>query len=164
MVSAIHRRSSLVVFMLSLLAAGCVPLQTAQRHERYPRRPPPRAERVVVDRAVRGQIARDATHYVRRLDRALRLNRRQERRIKQLLADRAYDRVRRTRARNWERAYPFPRTERSATRAIRDWWKKTDRQILRVLNRRQRTYYRDLVRNRYDHRRNRPRGHHRGNG
>jgi hypothetical protein len=112
-----------------------------------------------VDRAVRGQIARDADRYVRRLDRALRLDRRQERRIKQILSERTYDRVRRTRARDWERAYPFPRSERRATR---DWWDRTDRKIARVLDRRQRARYRALVYDRYDRRGHRPRGSVRG--
>ena len=157
MLSAIYCRSILVLFALSLLAAGCVPLQPTQRSERYPRRPPPRTERVAVDRAVRGQIARDADRYVRSLDRALRLDRRQEQRIARILSERTYDLVRHTRARDWERAYPFPRSERRATR---DWWNRTDRRIARVLDRRQRARYEALVYDRYD--RHRPRGSVRG--
>lgn len=152
MLSVFSRRPILFLFALGLVATGCVPIHSTQRSDRYPRRPPTRVERVAVDRAVRARIARDADRYVRRLDRVLRLNRRQEQRIHRLLAERAYDRVRRTRARNWERAYPFPRSERRATR---DWWAKTDRRIARVLNRRQRARYADLFYDRYDHRRDR---------
>lgn len=159
MPSRAYRRPVLFLFVFSLLSAGCVPIGTTQRSERYPRRPPARIEHGVVDRAFRGRIARDADQYVRRLDRVLRLNRRQERRIHQILSDRAYDRIRRVRARDWERVYPFPRSERRATR---DWWEQTDRRIARVLNRRQRARYADLVIDRYDYRRNRPRGHQRG--
>jgi hypothetical protein len=159
MPSAIYRRPVLLVFVLSLLAAGCIPIQSTQRDDRYPRRPPARIDNVVVDRAFRGRIAHDAPRYGRRLDRVLRLNRRQEQRIHRILSERAYDRVRHARARDWERVYPFPRSERRATR---DWWIRTDRRIARELNRRQRARYADLFYDRYDRRRDRPRGHHRG--
>ena len=158
MLSAIHRHPLLFLLTLGFVMAGCVPIHTTQRDDRYPRRPPARIDNVVVDRAFRGRIAHDADRYVRRLDRMLRLNRRQEQRIHRILSERTYERVRRTRARDWERVYPFPRSERRATR---DWWVQTDRRIARVLNRRQRARYADLFYDRYD-RRDRPRGHHRG--
>ncbi|MDX1530794.1 MAG: hypothetical protein R3362_04645, partial [Rhodothermales bacterium] len=55
--------------------------------------------------------------------------------------------------------------------AVRRWWSRTDREIERVLDRRQRRVYRDLVHDRYErrgrydhrgrdgHRGRRPRGH-----
>ena len=147
-------RPLLFVLGFGLLAAGCMPLgiSTRSSDSRYPdsRRAPSRTEAAVYTR-----VANDAGRYVRDLDRALRLDRRQERRLHDLLTDRAYDRVRRTHARDRNRAYPFPR--RAGDRFNRSWWRSTDRQVERVLDRRQQRIYRDLVRD------DRGRGH-RGRG
>lgn len=160
-------RPLLFVLGFGLLAAGCMPLgfPTRSSDSRYPdsRRAPSRTEA-----AVYARVSNDADRYVRGLDRALRLDRRQERRLHDLLTDRAYDRVRRTHARDRNRAYPFPR--RAGDRYNRSWWRSTDRQIERVLDRRQKRVHRDLVRGRDDRghgnrgRGNRGRGHLPGRG
>ena len=135
--------SILLLVGASLLAAGCVPIgtQTTRNDRRYPdtRRTSTRAERVIYSR-----VSQDANRYVRSLDRALRLDRRQEQRITQLLTDRAYDRVRRVRSRDRDRAYPFPR--RAAERSTQAWWRDADRRIERELDRRQRRVYKDIIR------------------
>lgn len=141
--TALRPRLTLSLLLLvggSLLASGCVPLGTQTRRDdrRYPDpRRTTRGEAVIYTR-----ISQDANRYVRSLDRTLRLNRRQEQRISQLLADRAYDQVRRTRAR--ERAYPFPR--RAADRATEKWWRSADKRIARELNRQQKRVYKDIAR------------------
>ena len=137
--------SLLLLFGASLVAAGCVPLgvenpRTDRRYPdaRYPdTRRSTRTERVIYSRA-----SSDANRYVRSIDRRLRLDRRQEERISRLLADRAYDQVRRTNAR--DRAYPFPR--RAADRATEKWWRDADRRIERELNRQQKRVYKDMTR------------------
>lgn len=141
MSATISRTSFLLLFAFGLLAAGCLPTNTV-RHDR--RVPEGRHASHRTDRRANAQLARDARHHVRELDRVLRLDRRQERRIEHLLTDRASDRLRRTRARDWQRANPFPR--RFDDRATRDWWHHTDKRIERELDRRQRRVYRDLVR------------------
>lgn len=153
--STIHRRTAYLLLTFVLLAAGCVPTE-ATRHDR--RHPGPHRTSSRAERTMRVRIARDADRYVRELDRHLRLNARQEQRLAHVLADRAYDRVHRTRARDRDRAYPFPR--RHNDRYTRDWWHQMDRSIERALSHRQRAVYRDLVRDRYE--RGRPRGNARG--
>lgn len=149
--------SLLLLVGISLIAAGCVPLgtQTTRNDRRYPdtRGTSTRAERVIYSR-----VSQDANRYVRSLDRALRLNRQQEDRITRLLADRAYDQVRRSRDRN--RAYPFPR--RADDRATEKWWRDADKRIERELNRQQKRVYKDMTRQyeRSARRDNRDRGRH----
>ncbi len=143
-------RYLLVLCGFGLLAAGCAPVGTTVRHDR--RAPAHRpSDRPVSHRADRayGRLEHDARRHVRALDRALHLDRRQERRIERLLAERAADYLRRARPRDWDRANPFPR--RYGERATRAWWHGTDRRIERELNPRQRHAYRSLVR-RAEHR------------
>lgn len=155
-------RLALLLFVgAGALATGCTPTGAARYPDsrrpdaRYPdtRRYPdarryPDTRRAPGTRgsraAVYTRVAGDADRYVRTLDRQLRLDRQQERRIHNLLTDRAYDRVARKSSRDRERYYPFPR--RAEDRRNSDWWRSTDRQIERVLNRRQRQAYRDVVR------------------
>lgn len=135
----------LVLFLLAGLAGGCATLDDLYREvERYPdtvygdRRDDRRS-----DRAVR----RDVQNYVRAVDRAVRLDRSEERRLTDLLEDRTYRHLDRDDRRS---AYPFPRSSR-ASRAVAGWWKGTDRAIERMLSRRQREEYRRFTR-RYDDR------------
>ena len=163
-------RLALLVFVAAgALAAGCTPTgATRYPDSRYPdsRRPDARyPDRYPDSRrypdarrtspAVYARVTSDADRYVRSLDRRLRLDRRQERLIRDLLADRAYDRVARRSRRDAERYYPFPR--RAEDRRNRDWWRSTDRKIERVLDRRQRRIYRDMLQDR--ERAHRARGH-----
>lgn len=169
----VRLRHLVLLLVAAGFAAGCAPLGATGYPDRYPDRrrapearypvptrpPDPRTSRRADPRAyVRAN--RDAARYVRQLDRHLRLDRRQERRIQRFLADRAYERVTRKARRDRERYYPFPRQARD--RANESWWKKTDRRIERVLSRQQRRMYRDLVRDyrrshRYDRRQDRHR-------
>ena len=146
MISSRFTLSLLLLVGASLIAAGCAPLGIENRRDdrrypdaRYPdsRRTTTRAEQVIYSR-----VSQDANRYVRSLDRTLRLDRRQEQRIAQLLTDRAYDDVRRSRDRN--RAYPFPR--RAADRATEKWWRNADKRIERELNRQQKRVYKDMTR------------------
>ena len=164
----------LSLFLLAALVGGCTTFGYPSRYpdtrypdSRYPdTRRAPDARRAAA--AVHARTARDAERYVEALDRRLRLNRRQERRIHRLLTDRAFDRVARHRGRDAARAYPFPR--RVEDRHNRSWWRSTDRQVERHLNGHQRRAYRDYVRayergQRHDNRRgNRSRGHLPGRG
>ena len=146
--------SLLLLVGAGLIASGCLPLgiedpRTDRRYpdSRYPDRYPDsrypdsrrtsRAERVVYSR-----VSNDADRYVRSIDRALRLDRRQEQRIARLLSDRAFREVRSKRSRDV--AYPFPR--RAADRATAKWWRDADRRIERELDRRQRRIYKDMTR------------------
>ena len=99
-------------------------------------------------------LRRDVDRYVRSVDRAVRLDRRQERRVFELLEDRAYRYASRGRYdRDRRAASPFPRTARPSRDAER-FWRDADRRIERVLDRRQRDRYRDFTR-RFEDRRNR---------
>lgn len=169
-----------LVLLLSVgaatLTAGCMPLGTTRYPDsrrpdaRYPdTRRYPDAQRYpdtrTAQRAIYTRAARDADRYVRALDREIGLDRRQERRIRDLLADRAYDRVARKARRDRDRYYPFPR--RAADRRNRSWWSNTDRKIERLLDRRQRHAYRDVVRDharveRHDQRRHKRKNRGRG--
>ena len=93
-------------------------------------------------------VRRGAERYVDQVDRAVRLDRRQERRVYDLLEDRAvrYARDRRS-------ASPFPRRARQSRDADR-FWRDADRRIERVLDRRQRDRYRRFTRQ-FDDRRDR---------
>lgn len=90
------------------------------------------------------QVRRDADRYTDFLDRELRLNGRQERAIETLLRRRAEDLLRRTHPRDHRYVYPFPRDGRN--RAARSFWDRADRDINRILNRRQRDDYRYIAR------------------
>lgn len=101
------------------------------------------------------QIDRDVKAYVRHLDRYLRLNRRQEREIRAILADRTDHLLRTTRPSSRREVYPFPREyERYHNRTVRRWWINADRDIERALDRRQREEFRRLKQG-YDRRRDR---------
>ena len=140
---------------LALLAAGlagCASIDDLYRDvERYPRE----WSRDLPDYRRGGdavRVRRDVNRYVRDVDRAVRLDRSQERRIADRLEDRAYrylDRRDRRDDRD-RRAYPFPRSQR-ASREVRDWWRGVDRDVERELSRRQRDDYRRFVR-RFDDR------------
>lgn len=152
-----------LLFILALLLAGCSTFghQTRYPDSRYPdTRRAPDIRRAGT--AVHTRTARDAERYVQTLDRRLRLNQAQERRIHALLTERAYDRVARRNGRDQARYYPFPR--RADDRHNRSWWKSTDRQIERVLNNQQRRVHRDLVRSYERGPQDRNRGHNRGRG
>ena len=138
-------RRSLLTSPLPLLAAallvlsGCQSLgsldQIYREIERIPR---------AWDRGGGGGRAdRDASDYVRDVDRAVRLDGRQERQVRDIVQYRA--------SRVDDRDSPFPRG-RSSSRAVETWWRDTDRQIERLLSDRQRDDYRDFVA-RYDDRR-----------
>lgn len=148
------------LFLIALLLGGCMTFGHQSRYpdSRYPdSRRAPDVRRTST--AVHTRITRDAERYVQTMDRRLRLDRNQERRIRALLTDRAYERVARRNGRDQARYYPFPR--RTDDRHNRSWWKSTDRQIERVLNNQQQRAHRDFVRSyergRQD--RNRGRGH-----
>lgn len=94
-------------------------------------------------------VRRDVDRYLRDVDRAVRLDRRQEQEIGRILEDRAYDFTRRGRYdRDRYVDSPFPRG-RTSSREVERWWDDTDRAIERRLQRRQRDDYREFVR-RYD--------------
>lgn len=148
------------LFLVALLIGGC---STFGHQARFPDARLPDTRRAPDVRragtAVHTRAARDADRYVQVLDRQLRLNRSQERRIHRLLTDRAYDRVARRSARDQARTYPFPR--RVEDRHNRSWWRSTDRQIERLLDRRQKRIYRDIVRS-FERAPQRGRGNNRG--
>lgn len=96
------------------------------------------------------EVRRDVRDYVRDVDRAVRLDDRQVRRIEDRLEARTYDLL--TNRRYGRRsAYPFPRGQ-AASREVEDWWRATDRLVERELGDRQRRDYRRFV-DRYDDRR-----------
>ncbi len=88
-------------------------------------------------------LRRDVGDYVRSVDRAVDLDRRQADRIANLLEDRAARAS--TRGRYGVDAYPFPRRARASSEVQR-FWRDADRRIERVLGRRQRDAYRRFVR------------------
>ena len=91
-------------------------------------------------------VRRGAERYVDRVDRAVRLDRRQERRVYDLLEDRAVRYASRGRYdRDRSGASPFPRRARQSRDADR-FWRDADRRIERVLDRRQRDRYRRFTR------------------
>ncbi|MEM1044137.1 MAG: hypothetical protein AAGI91_16120 [Bacteroidota bacterium] len=132
----------MLFLVFGLAAAGCVPGSATVRYDH--RGPAARHALPRAEHRARARVSRDARRHVRELDRVLRLDRRQERRIALLLTDRAVDRLRRTSPRNWSRANPFPR--RYADRSTWAWWHRTDRRIERELDVRQRRLYREVVR------------------
>lgn len=98
------------------------------------------------------RITSDAAQYASRVDRALRIGSGQERRIRDLLVDRTARLLQQTRPRDHRAVYPFPRN--TSTRASRDFWDRADRDIERILGRRDADAYRRFVRygDRYDDR------------
>lgn len=98
------------------------------------------------------RITADAADYARRVGDALRLQNQQEDRIRDLLVDRTARLLQRTRARDHRDVYPFPRDFGSSTRATRSFWATADRDIERILGRRDADLYRRYVRTggRYD--------------
>jgi hypothetical protein len=151
------------LFLLALTAvslSGCVGLEDLYREvERYD----PRYENYPDSRTDRygSDVRRDVDRYLRDVDRAVRLDPRQERDLGRLLEDRAYDFSRRGRYdrdrydRDRYVDSPFPRS-RNSSREVQRWWSDTDRAIERRLDRRQRDAYRRFVR-RFDDRRYRDR-------
>lgn len=111
------------------------------------------------------QIDRDVRAYVQHLDRYLNLDRRQRRSIEARLADRTVHLMRNTKVQHRNRVYPFPREyDRYSDRSVRRWWTNADRDIERVLTRRQLGEFRDLRRGRVHPRNNRDRSNNRGRG
>lgn len=100
------------------------------------------------------RITSDAGDYARRVDDALDIGGDQERRIRDLLVDRTARLLQRTSARDHREVYPFPRRFRNESRATRDFWAQADRDIERILGRRDADAYRRFVRagGRYDRR------------
>ena len=138
------------LFGVFLLAAGCAG-SYGQGVAVYDTRVPD-YRRADYDRSYAHRVDRDVRAYVRTLDRYVRLNRRQQRRISHLLAERTYRLLDRTRPRDLAYVYPFPRHDSYRQgRAVERWWRGVDRHIERQLTRRQRAEYRRLVR-RYEDR------------
>ena len=134
----------LLLAIAAVSLPGCVGLddlyRDVERWDPRSRYPDSRTDRYDTD------VRRGADRYLRDVDRAVRLDRRQEQDIGRLLEDRAYDFTRRggyDRDRYAES--PFPRG-RDASREVERWWDDTDRAIERRLDRRQRDEYRRFVR------------------
>lgn len=115
-------------------------------------RPVPRYERPADARASAEwrRTPQDARRFVADLDRRMRridrrsgLDRNQQARIERLVENRTYALLQRTHARDHRHVYPLPRVER--TREQQAFWRATDREIERVLDRRQRETFRDLT-------------------
>ncbi len=100
------------------------------------------------------RISSDAADYARRVDASLRIGSSQERRIRDLLTDRTARLLERTNARDHSRVYPFPRRFSGESGAARSFWSSADRDIERILGRRDADVYRRYVRagGRYDDR------------
>ncbi|HIG73558.1 MAG TPA: hypothetical protein EYQ24_02970 [Bacteroidetes bacterium] len=148
-------RSSLFSFgLIALLAlSGCSTVE-AQRYP-TPRRGGSvyqptdyRNDRYDVRRSTEWRrVQRDIRDYAQYLDRELRLNDRQERRIRDLLEDRTYRLLRNRDARQYRDVYPFPRqfNKRRMNRAEQRFWDDADRRIERILNRQQTREYRAMT-------------------
>ncbi|MFN3596609.1 MAG: hypothetical protein ACK41D_04995 [Rubricoccaceae bacterium] len=113
----------------------------------------PRYERPVDSRRASAEWRRtpsDARRFVADLDRRMvrfdrrsGLDRNQRARIERIVENRTYALLERTHVRDHRRVYPLPRVER--TREQQAFWRATDREIERVLDRRQRETFRDLT-------------------
>ena len=126
MLSLPTRRAALLASSIALLAlSGCQSLgsldQIYREIERIPRTFDPRGGGT-------DRVQRDADDYLRDVDRAVRLDGRQERQVRDILVTRA--------SRVSSRDYPFPRG-RATSRAAADWWRGTDERIERILSDRQ---------------------------
>lgn len=86
------------------------------------------------------RVSRDAADYARFIERNLRTG--QERQMRQVTERRAEDLLRRTRARDHARVYPFPRRQGHQN----SFWNAVDRDIEGQLSRQKRDEYRYLVR------------------
>ena len=148
-------RFVLPLLVLAVMAAGCasVGYDTRYPDRRYPDRRYPDTRRTEHHAShYYHRVDRDVHDYVRRLDRPLRLNRRQQRQIGRLLTERTYRLLDRTRSVHHDRVYPFPRrTGRYQRGTAERWWRTVDRQVDRYLNRHQRDAYRAFT-HRYDDR------------
>ena len=101
----------------------------------------------------RNQVERDVNTYVRSVDRAIGLSRRDEREITRLLHDRTYRLLDRTRSGDRRYVYPFPRrSERSMNSAQYSFWRDADRAIERRLPRSKARRYAALTDQRVDRR------------
>lgn len=88
------------------------------------------------------RVRSDAAAYANYVDRNLRLNGRDEARIRDVVERRAVDLLRRTAPRSHSRVYPFPRqNNRNGS-----FWNAVDRDVERVIGRQYRDDYRSLVR------------------
>jgi hypothetical protein len=145
------------LFLLAALVAGltgCAELGVAQDvfGSRYPDRdryPDRRRTGQYEDYARTTEYRRitsDADAYARRVGDALRLDNGQERRIRDLLVDRTARLLQRTSPRDHREAYPFPRDFRYESRSSRAFWAQADRDIERLLGRRDADAYRRYVR------------------
>lgn len=133
----------LSLLVLAAVLGGCASVEDLYRQaERQSGRWFPDSRR-----ADASEVRRDVRTYVRDVDRAVRLDDRQVRRIEDRLEDRTYDLLTNRRY-NRRSAYPFPRG-RAASREVDDWWRATDRVIERELSDRQRRDYRRFA-ERYD--------------
>lgn len=134
----------LALLALPLLATGCAATYAqggyAHRDTRY--------DTPVTSRYYH-RVERDVRGYIRHLDRHLRLHRRQERHLHQMLTTRVFNRLDRSHRAEHDRVYPFPRTYGNRGNNTR-WWRETDRIIERTLNHRQARAYRALTRHDYD--------------
>ncbi len=100
------------------------------------------------------RISSDAADYAQRVDASLRIGSGQESRIRDLLTDRTARLLERTNSRDHSRVYPFPRRFSGESGAARSFWSSADRDIERLLGRRDADVYRRYVRagGRYDNR------------
>ncbi|WP_412069588.1 hypothetical protein [Rubrivirga sp. IMCC43871] len=124
----------LAVLALSIAGCGTVIDDLYRQAERYG---------VPTDSRRYDDVRRDVDDYVRDVDRAVDLDRQQADRISNLLEDRASRAT--TRGRYGVDAYPFPRRARASSEVER-FWRDADRDIERILGRRQRDDYRRFVR------------------
>ncbi|OZC01631.1 hypothetical protein [Rubricoccus marinus] len=94
------------------------------------------------------RVERDVRQYVDRLDRELRLDNRQERQIREVLENRAYNLLRQTRRGEARRVYPFPRRfnqKQHANRTVERFWRDADNRVERVLDRDQKQEFKYLT-------------------
>ena len=151
-----NRSLLLAVLLLPLGLAGCAalgapPSAPAARHRAVVVRD---ARRAALPPRLVHEVRAGAARYADRLDRALRLDRRQERAVRALVTDRALDFVY-----QHPRGAPFPREQAERLRDGRRWWSRTDREVEKLLSGPQRRAYRDLLR--YERRRHERRRHER---
>jgi hypothetical protein len=88
----------------------------------------------------------DAARYARDMRPFVGLTARQERAVREILADRTVALLDRTHPRDHPFVYPFPRRAHERDRLVQRWWRDSDRAVERVLDRQQRRAYQDYVR------------------
>ena len=153
--------SRLTLFAAALVAlSGCTELGSIglPTSDRYPDRTSDRGRADDYSRTSEyRRISSDAAAYAQRVDASLRIGSGQERRIRDLLTDRAARLLQQTNPRNHRAVYPFPRRFSGDSRAARAFWSSADRDIERILGGRDAEVYRSYVRGggRYDQRDNR---------